>query len=766
MIALRNFLIFILSVPGICQANPQPATSAPPQQSAPWKLPEGVADADGKIQATVHTLFELGMADPRGCSYRHVTLRQDGLTREGRGWVLPGPNKVIGWNGLVYTAEEVGGAADLADDVEILKRSGELAAAPFSNFQEESLDELLSKFATTPRMMRSWAAPYLLLRLGIPLRFAAANPDPFAESPFDFGKGGKLTFPKDEYFDADDHWLVQFGRLVRGDGVAAFVGKDDTLAAERLLLFDRVWAEVEKRRPAVEGEQEEHPFQEAETRPSRPRLNPCWRSVLADSQRRLAPARESARSEIERNIAAWDQFETWDEENTPELFDKVVAAGPAAIAPLLDCLEQDTRWTRIRRQAGDEPPGELLRVRDFAIVALERILRFPVLEVPVNGQPVEDVWYAEAAATMRAFCEKYDHACGGELWFRVLKDEKADLDLHWIAAKRMVRPDGVEDMDPEGFSPSAARDRFDNPQASSEGKLLRGRHDPTVLDLLNRAYFRARAEVDEQLAKGTPEITQSTFPHGMDAVPRRTANQFLRLVEEWNPGNVDLLKSHYQWLEAGLRKVRKADGRGGFWISRLCEEILMRRFWAKDGSAMRDYESLFRTSFPFDDIPMAVMNELADEPGMDALAREAFLGDEAPLRLTQPWSRSDFPRKNLIEIYGERSPLLVLPAFRQALIEALRTTTKQGTLTLTDDGGMLRYDADKPTETDSVGVDAALGHTAAVGTTIDVRLCDLIAYFLTPKRWQEVWVSPAFHLDGSLAERDRAIADWLLILDR
>jgi hypothetical protein len=399
-------------------------------------------------------------------------------------------------------------------------------------------------------------------------------------------------------------------------------------------------------------------------------------------------------------------------------------------------------------------------------MALERILRFPVLEIPVKWEPMEDSWYVEAAATMRTFCTKYNHSSGGQLWFRVLQDEHADLDLQWTAAKRIVRPDGLADDYPEMFWPSDARERFNGPRPSEEGKLLRGRHDPSVLDLLKRSYFRARKQVDEQLANGVPEVTHSFFVHGIDAVPRRTPNLFLRLVEEWKPGNVDLLKSHYDWLQDGLLKVRETDSDGGIWISRFCEETLIRRFWAEDPSAMRDYEKFFKSSFESNSLPLDVMKELPEEPGMDQLAREAFIGDEAPLSFTKPWTWRDFTRKSLIETYGERSPLLVLPAFRQALIEALGTTTKQATLTLTSDGGILRYDAGKLDETDSVSKDAALRGSEPAGTTIDVRLCDLMAYFLTPRRWQEVWVSPAFHLDDPLPERDRVIAEWLRILDR
>lgn len=43
---------------------PVPAMPTPPQQGAPWSLPEGVLDPDGKVKTTLETLFKLGLDDP------------------------------------------------------------------------------------------------------------------------------------------------------------------------------------------------------------------------------------------------------------------------------------------------------------------------------------------------------------------------------------------------------------------------------------------------------------------------------------------------------------------------------------------------------------------------------------------------------------------------------------------------------------------------------------------------------------------------------
>jgi len=640
-----------------------------------------------------------------------------------------------------------------------------------ANYQDETLDRLLTQFSAKPRMMRAWAAPYLMLRLGHPVVIAGPPADPFSDGPpFDFGKDGKLTFPGWHFEDAR-YRLVDLGLLIRADGVAAFLDKNDPLAAARLQAFDEVWAEVGKRLPHVEGEKEANPFVDGGSPATRPRLHPAWRSVLVDARRRNEAPTETAQSELAREISTWDRIDAWDKEAPPAIFEKVVAAGPAAIDPLLDCLEHDKRWTRFLNYEhgvtygdGGKGPARLLRVRDLAIFALERVLRFPVIDMPFEAVPIEDSSYAKTVSDMREFCKKYDHACGGELWFRLLDDPDADLGDQLAAAKLIVRPDGVEDYYPDSFYPPTARERFDAPAPSKEGKLLRGRRDPAVLDLLKQAYQRARLSAEKEIANDAVEASFPSCGGGTYSFPRGVANQFIRLMEEWQPGNVDVLKSHYDWLAAAVSKLRTVDGSGAFMISRLCEEILIRRLWSKDETAMKDYEKLFRSSLEFNEAPIEVMTEFPEHPGMDQLAKEAFLGDKAPLRLAKPWKRYDFSRQFQIGGLGERSPLLVLPSFRQALVEALKIHTKQGKLSVGKDGGILSYDADKPDETETLSKDAALLCDAAAGTTIEVRLCDLVAYSLTPKRGSEVWVSPAYHLDDPLPLRDLAIKDWIKIL--
>lgn len=772
------FCLFIGPSQGISAVAPSPPLDfpIPPRQNAPWSLPEAafeswsppeaVADLKKEAKAVVDDLFKLGMADPRGCAYHHVTVMEGGKRSDARGWVLPAvhgdPSRyVIGWNGLIYPVETIGKEADFTADVEILKEKGAFEEPPFDNYAEETLDKLLSEFAARPRMMRAWAAPILLMRLGIPVPLTDHLIDPFADTPPTVHGG--FTYDSSLFFGADCYWLVQWARLLRGDGLAAMIEKNDRLAATRLQAFDRAWAEVE-RRMTNDVRAERYSF----------KLNPSWRSLLADARRRLSPSKVVAVSEISREIATWDELDNWDPESPPATFEKVVAAGPAAIAPLLDCLEHDQRWTRASRKEEKSNNGireyfEFTRVSGLAISALTRILRFEVVEPLYDNVPAGDSWYADATRRMKLFSREYGNACGGELWFRILADENADIKDQLKAAKSIVRPviagdDHLENRLSLIYDPDA-RERLTDPIRSIEGDQLRTRRNPSVLDLLKRSWKKSRTETDKAIAGGAaptrmPVTCGDTFSTAFDQ-----SHELVLLMEEWQHGNKEVLKEHYDWLSAALTGLRKIPTQSDFLISHLCEETLILRFWAEDKGAMQDYEKFFRSSFDTNSLPIDVMKVVPEEPGMDQLAQVAFLGDNAPLSLVnQPWKRDDYPRKDIIRSDfrdGSPSPFVVLPSFRRALIEALQTKTRQGTLVVTKFGSWVKYDADKEESDPNAQKEVVLPGTGQV-----VRLCDVIADLITPEKGPLVWMSPSFRLEDPLPERDRAIADWIKVLSK
>ena len=101
----------------------------PPQQRATWESDTNFISPE--FESATKTLFEQGLADPRGCDYREIEIRVcevwrgDGGIVKTHGWVLPNPtasNQVFAvcWNGLVYPVVSAGVKTNLQADMETL----------------------------------------------------------------------------------------------------------------------------------------------------------------------------------------------------------------------------------------------------------------------------------------------------------------------------------------------------------------------------------------------------------------------------------------------------------------------------------------------------------------------------------------------------------------------------------------------------------------------------------------------------------------------
>ena len=260
-------------------------------------------------------------------------------------------------------------------------------------------------------------------------------------------------------------------------------------------------------------------------------------------------------------------------------------------------------------------------------------------------------------------------------------------------------------MTDQHFFANEVRDRYWDPRASTQGETLRGRRDPSVLELMERAWKREQKRVEE----------------------------------------------------------RRNDLGGDYLLSKLCEETLIRRFWAEDERALADYQGFFRTSLPSGNVPLQVLTTVERGPWMEELVRKVFLGEEAPLSFTHKrWTQYD-TRDQLV---GSDSPFLVFPPFREALVAALRSERNEGILKLTKDGARLSYLGGEPGEEHKLSPNIAFRGDGEFGSKLEVRLCDLIAYFLSPKDGTRVWVTPDFRLDDPLTARNKAIEDWIRALEK
>ena len=94
----------------------------PPNQGQPWTAP--ATTLPKFLVSATASLFEPGVADPRGCEYRNVEISAN-FIMNAHGFVLPEradtPGRfVVCWDGLIYPALTVGEPADLDRDIKDL----------------------------------------------------------------------------------------------------------------------------------------------------------------------------------------------------------------------------------------------------------------------------------------------------------------------------------------------------------------------------------------------------------------------------------------------------------------------------------------------------------------------------------------------------------------------------------------------------------------------------------------------------------------------
>ncbi len=142
---LSGFVLLVLATYGLAQP-PQEFRQAPrfegatipdpPRQREPWQPP--ATTLPRFLVSASATLFEQGLADPRGCDYHAIEIgvgnvwSGDGGVLKTHGWVLPAPagektRFAIAWSGLVYPTVSIGEPADPAADVQVIAQQARAA---------------------------------------------------------------------------------------------------------------------------------------------------------------------------------------------------------------------------------------------------------------------------------------------------------------------------------------------------------------------------------------------------------------------------------------------------------------------------------------------------------------------------------------------------------------------------------------------------------------------------------------------------------------
>lgn len=420
----------------------------PPRQHRPWKPPS--TELRTNLISSAEILFNLGLADPRGCEYREFEMvlgrdwRGSNYNVRVHGWILPSrraekKSYAVGWDGLVHPVIAVGPKANLKQDVAVLQRA----------------EEAWSRLAVTNSFARLgqpfyWVSPpdysisetnptaikaLLLFRLGH---------GRLAQGYWNVGSAAAGHYWTKE--DANDPFRLLAWGWVRGlfdRSICAYVQSDDWLGLAEFRELNRLSPRLERAisergfpRPmppygsSVQGTQpyfvflQQLPLLQAEEERRVQELtqtNSPTGLELPDKTNRIA----ALISEMDEIVAAGGEFGDFQWHPTVKA---LVAEGDDAVVPLILCMKTDQRLTRsVMPERNFEPGHNVIPVKIPAQIALDEILHV----------------HFETAPEYQAYWEKYGHTSQLERWYQTLQDDHAGRKQWMQAAENiLLRTDG------------------------------------------------------------------------------------------------------------------------------------------------------------------------------------------------------------------------------------------------------------------------------------------------------------------------------------
>ncbi len=419
----------------------------PPMQHAAWTAP------DGALGSATANVFELGLADPRGCDYRAITISVGDVwgneqAVDTHGWVLPGSQLAIGWDGLVHPAQQIGALGDIAADV------AALLAQPKQFLRPSPL---------------SLVSAMLLVRLG-KLELAQRIVDDL-----------KLK-PELDLFDAAlDTWAwLQFEQ-----GIIAHMRGDVQLALDS-------WRRLPKLRARLEDVDYLDDID----------------ALIADEQRRIAapaPAMDEVallalhalpqRERIAKLVAALDQVAAR-QMGQPggvalgedKIIQALVAEGEPAVEPLLAAFETDDRRTRSVQFWRDfDRHRTVLSVYEAAFDALGGILDLQLFQPVSTGDNLTargPEGRKQLGEQLRAYWQQWRGVPMEERWYRMFADDARDPSMWLDVAEKIVQPSNVKTIPSSSIAQYTVTTSAANP--SLRGEPLRAKQSPSVSELFAR----------------------------------------------------------------------------------------------------------------------------------------------------------------------------------------------------------------------------------------------------------------------------------------
>jgi hypothetical protein len=697
------------------------------------------------ISATT-ALCEQGLADPRGCDYRSITIKLGSVwgnqaqELKTRGWVMPvvggaKPTHAIAWSGLLYPLVNAGEPADLDADVRALE---EAAARANDALNRQGQQVRFNAFRTNNEASAVDAASLHPIKVCLLLRLGRAD---LAESVWAAGTGR----PKEAKKPADarprldlNTYGVSYLTLAtdlawyRFDrAICAHMRGDDALALADLRALDGFALAADKQAEAMGFPRPERQAPPGQVVPYFEFLNqlPEFRE---DQERRAreranppAPIRgEGRQARIAGLIRDLDQIAArqWGQPGGVTLgqspiIQKLIAEGDAAVDPLIKAFRTEDRLTRSVGFHRDFFRNRHILSADqaayTALIGLLKTTNFAPAEpnAPAPGRGPGRISREELANQMQAYWDKNRAIPVVERWYQTLADDEAG-DAAWLeAAGNIVQPENERTVPGTGpFVMTETKPLKPGEKPRLRGEPLRRNHEPSVAALMAR-------RADSMLK--TPEGQQFELrdPCRMGAI-----------LAAWDP--VAGLPTLRELTRICRQRYGRADNPHDWTFQNLAASIAhftVARLEAGDAQAARDYAEFIRTTAPdrLEHQVLAVLEPFhrrPDDPTLAAAAAWLFGDPQSPwvpligrkgVRLTY----------HVAEVIA--SPMVEVPAFRRMLLSALDDRSVIGTAR---SGGQGSVSLDVP-DGFSMGLGALKDNRdpPAEGTEMRLRMCDLYA---------------------------------------
>ncbi len=741
---------------------------APPAQKTVWAPPD--AAIEDVFVSAAQALFGQGLADPRGCGYREIAVATGscwsgyaGVVKT-HGWVLPADGDssqrfAVCWNGLVYPVVSVGDMADLRQDILPVVEADEDARLryekdnPGRSFYRHRHAVPEGGSVSHESMMSLKAC--LLLRLG--------EAD-LARKLWESWHAGMRADTNDDDVHLRDPYLMlatDWTWALFDRALCAHMRGDDNLARLSARALIPIW-------DAVDATAEKRGFKRP--RPRRgstgtPRylgfLEPVY-AILADQDRRAkspatgrtpAPGEGTSPDKAQRIAALIRDLEDvsarqWGQPGGVVLAeDPIVKAlieeGDAAVEPLLDCLQNDTRLTRsVHFHRDFFRHRSLIGVHEAAYVALSGILKSSFFGVASTGDDLSSrgpEGRAAVAAKVREYWTKYRGVPLAERWYRTLADDKASANQWLQAAQSIVRPDNVSVTPGSMFGSHVTTSSSGEEPAAPRlgGESLRAGKNPSVTELMARRVERL-----------TPAGDVRSWE---DRSALRAACTLALCLVDWD------LKGSVPTLRRLTRRCRDVFALGTAarrhptpYLGNFIATFTVHRARGGERTALEEYATWIRSVSPshLDNDVKPLFEPLWSYPNHTAIKKAAawlFNNSASPWYLIlDPLKRVGYYTTRLF-----KTRLIEVPAFRKQLLRALKDTREAGYITVNNSRRMsIKVRAGWTTSGPG-----KYEHRLPAGTTAPFRVCDIYARQI----FQAHKEAPECRVFWPEKERDKAV---------